>query len=98
MLSKFMAIPHHTYLFMKMPVPNEILSVLVDIMVSYNSESVTVELSKDLAIKATRNGHGRPGSQDRPNNSAGTKAEAHNHNFGPEPNCRQGLPRPARRM
>jgi hypothetical protein len=52
MLSKFMAIPHHTYLIMKMPAPNRILSVLQDIMVSYNCESVIVELSKDSAIKA----------------------------------------------
>jgi hypothetical protein len=34
MLAKFMAIPHHTYLIMKMPAPNGILSVLGDIMVS----------------------------------------------------------------
>jgi hypothetical protein len=52
MLAKFMAIPHHTYLIMKMPAPNRILSVLRDIMVSYNCESTTVELSKDSAIKA----------------------------------------------
>jgi hypothetical protein len=52
MLAKFMAIPHHTYLIMKMPAPNGILSVLKDIMVSYNCESATVELSKDSAIKA----------------------------------------------
>jgi hypothetical protein len=51
MLAKFMAIPHHTYLIMKMPVPNGILSVHGDIMVSYNCESATVELSKDSAIK-----------------------------------------------
>jgi hypothetical protein len=36
---------------MKMPAPNGILSVLGDIMVSYNCESATVELSKDSAIK-----------------------------------------------
>jgi hypothetical protein len=52
MLAKFMAIPHHTYLIMKMPAPNGILSVLGDIMVSYNCESATVELTKDSAIKA----------------------------------------------
>jgi hypothetical protein len=52
MLAKFMAIPHHTYLIMKMPAPNKILSVLRDIMVSYNCESATIELSKDSAIKA----------------------------------------------
>jgi hypothetical protein len=37
---------------MKMLVPNRILSVLENIMVSYNCESATVELSKDSAIKA----------------------------------------------
>jgi hypothetical protein len=52
MLTKLMAIPHHTYLIMKMSAPNGILSVLGDIMVSYNCESTTVELSKDSAIKA----------------------------------------------
>jgi hypothetical protein len=52
MLAKFMAVPHHTYHIMKMSAPNGILSVLRDIMVSYNCESATVELSKDSAIKA----------------------------------------------
>jgi hypothetical protein len=41
MLTKFMAITHHTYLIIKMPVPNGILSVLRDIMVSYNCEGAT---------------------------------------------------------
>jgi hypothetical protein len=52
MLAKIMAIPHHTYLIMKMSAPNGILSVLGDIMVSCNCESATVELSKDSAVKA----------------------------------------------
>jgi hypothetical protein len=52
MLAKFMAIPHHTYLIMKMPAPNRIFSVLGDIMVSYNYESAAVELSKDSTVKA----------------------------------------------
>jgi hypothetical protein len=52
MLTTFMAIPHHTYLIMKMSVPNGTLSVLGDIMVSCNCESTTVELSKDSAVKA----------------------------------------------
>jgi hypothetical protein len=51
MLAKFMTISHHTYLIMKMPAPNRILSVLGDIMASYNSESATIELSKDSTIK-----------------------------------------------
>jgi hypothetical protein len=38
---------------MKMLAPNGILFVLGDIMVSYNCESATVELSKDSTIKAT---------------------------------------------
>jgi hypothetical protein len=52
MLAKSMAIPHHTYLIMKMPTPNRILCILGDIMVSYNCESSTVELAKDSACKA----------------------------------------------
>jgi hypothetical protein len=53
MLAKFLSIPHHAYLTMKMPAPNRILSVLRDIMVSYNCESANVELPKDSAVKAT---------------------------------------------
>jgi uncharacterized Zn finger protein len=37
---------------MKMPAPNGILSVLENIIVSYDCESATVELSKDSTIKA----------------------------------------------
>jgi hypothetical protein len=51
MLTRFMAIPHHTNLIMKMLVPNRILSILQDIMVSYNCESATIGLSKDSAVK-----------------------------------------------
>jgi hypothetical protein len=40
MLAKFMAIPHHTYLIMKMPALNRILSILEDIIVSYKCGSV----------------------------------------------------------
>jgi hypothetical protein len=52
MLAKFMAIPHHTYLIMMMSAPNGILSILKDIMVSYNCESSTIELAKHSACKA----------------------------------------------
>jgi hypothetical protein len=51
MLAKFMAIPHHTYLIMKMQAPNGILSILGDIMVPYNCESSTIELTKDSTCK-----------------------------------------------
>jgi hypothetical protein len=52
MLTKFMDIPHHTYLIMKMPAPSGILSVLGDTIVSYNCESATVELSRDSVVRA----------------------------------------------
>jgi hypothetical protein len=52
MLAKFMDIPHHTYLIMKMPAPNEIIFILGDIMVSYNCESSIVELAKDFTCIA----------------------------------------------
>jgi hypothetical protein len=53
MLAKSMAIPHHTYLIMRMPTPNEILSVYGDILISYNCESDTVDLAKVSACKAS---------------------------------------------
>jgi hypothetical protein len=53
MLAKFMAILHHTYLIMKVLAPNGILSILDDILVSYNCESDTINLSKVSACKAT---------------------------------------------
>jgi hypothetical protein len=56
MLAKFMAMPHHTYLIMKMSATNGILSVLGDIMVAYNCESATVVLSKDSVVKAAATG------------------------------------------
>jgi hypothetical protein len=52
MLAKFMAIPHHTYLIMKMSTPNGILSVLRHIMVYYICESATIELSIESAVQA----------------------------------------------
>jgi hypothetical protein len=52
MLAKFMSIPHHTYLIMKMSAPNRILTVLGDIMISYNCESAIIDISNDSAIKA----------------------------------------------
>jgi hypothetical protein len=50
MLAKLMAIPHHTYLIMKMSAPNGILSVLGDIMVSYNCESANSEIKAAATV------------------------------------------------
>ena len=52
MLARFMAIPHHTYLLMKMPAPNGILSVYGDIMVSYICDAESVDLTSTSAYAA----------------------------------------------
>ena len=52
MLARFMAIPHHTYLVLKMPAPNGILSVFGDIETSYKCDVTAVELAKTLAYSA----------------------------------------------
>jgi hypothetical protein len=52
MLAKFMAITHHTYLIMKIPAPNGILSIYDDLMVSYKCESETVDLAATSACRA----------------------------------------------
>jgi hypothetical protein len=52
MLASFMAIPHHTYLIMKMTTSNRILSIYGDILVSYKCESDIVDLTKVFACKA----------------------------------------------
>jgi hypothetical protein len=94
MLAKFMAIPYHTYLIMKMPTPNGILSVLGDIMVSYNCESATVEFSKDSAIKAAAMVMVTQAAR-----SIKLPCRYQNrsvqHSFGPKSSCQEGLPRPA---
>jgi hypothetical protein len=45
MLAKFMAIPHHTYLIMKKPTLNGILSVHGDILISYTTARATLSTS-----------------------------------------------------
>jgi hypothetical protein len=87
---------HHTYLIMKMPAPNGILSVLGDIMVSYNCESATVELSKDSAIKAAATVMvAQAAKVDQTNLEV---PEQKRTSFGPKSSCQEGFPRPARRI
>ena len=52
MLAKFMAIPHHTYLIMKMPAPNGILSIYGDIMVSYRRDVESIDLASTSTYAA----------------------------------------------
>jgi hypothetical protein len=96
-LAKFMARLHHTYLIMKMPVPNGILSVLGNIMVSYNCESATVELSKDSAIKAATTV--RVTQAAKIDQTTLQVPEQKRTSTALDPSrCQESLPRPARRI
>ncbi|XP_034580934.1 uncharacterized protein [Setaria viridis] len=55
MLARFMAIPHHTYLVLKMPAPNGILSIYGDIEMSYKCDTEVVQVAEALecSTKAT---------------------------------------------
>jgi hypothetical protein len=48
MLARFMATPHHTYLIMKMPAPNGILSVYGDLVISFKRENENVDSPQPL--------------------------------------------------
>ena len=43
-----MAIPNHTYLLLKMPAPNRVLSVYGDLQTSYACEAKNIKLSDTL--------------------------------------------------
>jgi hypothetical protein len=53
MLARFMAIPHHTYLIMKMSTLNGILSVYGDLIISFKCEDETVDLVATSVCTAT---------------------------------------------
>jgi hypothetical protein len=44
-IAKFMAVPHYTYLVLKMPSPTGVLSVQGDLKMSYDCDTETVELA-----------------------------------------------------
>ncbi|XP_039771736.1 uncharacterized protein LOC120639877 [Panicum virgatum] len=50
---KFMAIPNHTYLLLKMTAPNRVLSIRGDIQTSHSCETENVNITS--AIEKTRN-------------------------------------------
>ncbi|XP_034601294.1 uncharacterized protein [Setaria viridis] len=52
MLARFMAIPHHTYLVLKMPAPNGVLSVYGDVEASYKCDTEAVQLVEALELLA----------------------------------------------
>ena len=47
-LAKFMAIPNHMYLLLKMPAPKGVLSVYGDLQTSYACEAENIKLSDTL--------------------------------------------------
>jgi hypothetical protein len=53
MLARFMAIPHYTYLVLKMPAPNGVLSVLGDIIISFKCSSEVLDLAVTSACVDT---------------------------------------------
>ncbi|XP_004966900.1 uncharacterized protein LOC101779740 [Setaria italica] len=52
MLLRFMVIPNHTYLILKMPAPNGVLSVYGDVEMSYKCDTEAVQLAKTLEYLA----------------------------------------------
>ncbi|XP_034592169.1 uncharacterized protein [Setaria viridis] len=52
MLVRFMAISHHTYLILKMPAPNGVLSVYDDVETSYKCDTEEVQLTEALEYSA----------------------------------------------
>ena len=48
MQGRFMAIPHHTYLILKMPAPNGVISIYGDVETSYKCDTELVQLDKAL--------------------------------------------------
>ncbi|XP_014660702.1 uncharacterized protein LOC106804349 [Setaria italica] len=52
MLARFMAIPNHTYLILKMPAPNDIISVCGVIKTSYKCNTKVMQLVETLEYSA----------------------------------------------
>jgi hypothetical protein len=44
-ITKFMAVPHYTYLILKMPSPTGVLSLQVDLKISFDCDTEAVELA-----------------------------------------------------
>lgn len=48
MLARFMAIPHHTYLVLKMPAPKGVLSIYGDVETSYKCDTEAIQLAEAI--------------------------------------------------
>jgi hypothetical protein len=49
MLARFMAIPHYTYLVLKMPAPRRVLTVYGDLPVSFKCDNEALEIATTSA-------------------------------------------------
>src|SRR6266540_660131 len=53
-LTKFMAVPHYTYMVMKLPRPNGIITLRGDVRRSYNCDQESCTLAENIQAKAKR--------------------------------------------
>src|SRR5438128_2806505 len=53
-LAKFMAVPHYTYMMMKLPGPNGIISLRGDVRRSYSYDQESCTLAENIQAKADR--------------------------------------------
>src|SRR5438876_11131005 len=54
-LTKFMVVPHYTYMVLKLPGPNGIITLCGDVRRSYNYEQESCTLAENLQAKAEQN-------------------------------------------
>ena len=55
-LTRFMAVPHYTYLVLKLSGPNNIITLRGDVRRSYNCDHESCTLAEKLQAKAERDG------------------------------------------
>jgi hypothetical protein len=53
MLARFMAIPHYTYLVLKMPAPNEVLTIYGDLIISFRCDNEALDIATTNACVDT---------------------------------------------
>jgi hypothetical protein len=53
MLARFMAVPHYTYLVLKMPVPKGVLTVYGDLLISFKCDNEALEIATKNACFGT---------------------------------------------
>jgi hypothetical protein len=52
MLARFMAVPHYTYLVLKMPAPKGVLTVYSDLLISFKCDNEALEIATTNACFA----------------------------------------------